>query len=63
MPHRLQGLADHNEADFLPMLEDDLDALVALLGDKPFVTGELRAVYPSSVFRFVAQTVADSAIY
>ena len=42
MPHRRQGLADHHEADFLPLLQDDLDALVELLGDKAYVTGEFR---------------------
>ena len=40
----MQGIADHNEKDFLPMLEADLDALVVLLGNKKYLTGRVAGV-------------------
>jgi glutathione S-transferase len=56
-----QGIGRHNASEIAELGLRDIDALVALLGDRPFLFGETPCGADATVFAFVASLMAPIA--
>ena len=54
-----QGMGRHSAADIAVLAKRDLDAVSALLGDKPYLLGERPSGADATVFAFVAASLSD----
>ncbi|WP_237152780.1 glutathione S-transferase family protein [Oryzibacter oryziterrae] len=55
-----QGVGRHDDATRLMMAESDLDALVTLLGDKPFLLGDRPSGVDASIFGMVGAALSPA---
>jgi glutathione S-transferase len=62
---KAQGMARHTDAERMQLAKGDIDAVVTLLGRKPYILGETISEYDATVFAFLfsaAATVFNSAM-